>query len=112
MIANQELNQKIYALTGETTPCDVNGSQNRDYAGDIQETMALVDEISRAGYDVEIKIVVQKDNERNYFAAVSSGGSRVAIGTDRHTLARALCSLYMAYRGHGVSRAMSIANNP
>lgn len=99
MIANQELNQKIYALTGETTPCDANGDPCRDYAGDISEDMRLVDEIARDGYDIEIKVTVQKDNERNYFAAVSSGGSRVAIGTDRHTLARALCRLYMAYRG-------------
>ena len=58
-----------------------------DYAGDISEAMLLVDEIAQDGYDIEIRITIQK-----------FGGSRIAIGTDYYTLARALCSLYMTYR--------------
>ena len=100
MIANQELNKKVRALTGETTPCDVNGNPNRDYAGDISEAMRLVDEIARDGYDIEIRITIQEDNERDYFAAASFDGVRVAIGGDGYTVARSLCSLYLTWREH------------
>ena len=100
MIANQELNKKVRALTGETTPCDVNGDLCRDYAGDISEAMLLVDEIARDGYNVEIKITCRQNDEYDYFAAASFGGVRVAIGGDGYTVARSLCSLYLTWREH------------
>jgi len=100
MIANQELNKKVRALTGETTPCDVNGNPNRDYAGDIQEAMALADEILRCGYNIEIKITCGQNDKYDYFAAASFDGVRVAIGGDGYTVARSLCSLYLTWREH------------
>ena len=100
MIANQELNKKVRALTGETTPCDVNGYPCRDYAGDISEAMLLVDEIARDGYNVEIKITCRQNDEYDYFAVASFGGVRVAIGGDGYTVARSLCSLYLTWREH------------
>ena len=100
MIANQELNKKVRALTGETTPCDVNGNPCRDYAGDISEAMRLVDEMVAAGNNININLVT---------SASSPYGLCCLVGVDcgdyhgeqfefDDTAPRAICLAYIAWK--------------
>jgi hypothetical protein len=95
MIANQELNKKVRALTGETTPCDVNGNPCRDYAGDISEAWELVQEITRQdGYSVEVR-----DNgiSFNAFCVIAEDGGIIATASG-DTAPRAICLAYIAWK--------------
>ena len=95
MIANQELNKKVRALTGETTPCDVNGNPNRDYAGDISEAWELVQEITRQdGYSVEVR-----DNGRSFnsVCVITEDGGIIATASS-DTAPRSICLAYIAWK--------------
>ena len=100
MIANQELNKKVRALTGETTPCDVNGNPNRDYAGDIQEAMKLVDEMVTAGNNVNINLTmsVSQPPVLCCLVGVDCGDYRGEQCEFDETAPRAICLAYIAWK--------------
>lgn len=98
MIANQELNQKIYALHAmagiSEESYDANGYPSRDYAGSIEEAIKLVEEAAQSTW-VGI-------HSGCYF---SSGGNvvvwRCAIENEcaeDKTAARAICLAYIAWK--------------
>ena len=88
MITNQELNKKVRALTGETTPCDVNGNPCRDYAGDMSEAMLLLDEMIAGNCAVTIEDGLI-DFGKHYFSR--------DISTDT-TAERVICLAYIAWK--------------
>ena len=93
MIANQELNKKVRALTGETTPCDVNGNPNRDYAGDEATAWELFDKIKSNDMEYEFSYVIDMG-----FIVECTIFCGTIVRVSECTASRAICLAYIAWK--------------
>lgn len=106
MIANQELNKKIYkihGIAGIDDTVDGLGNPNQDYAGQIDQAMILVARLAEVtGVDgerapVTMVSIWHADKQSVSYSAIVRGQVFVDV-----TLARAICRAYIWRHGGGM----------